>query len=333
VSAFLAALVVVLFHLPGTQIGEASGIAHGSRSSDVYYVHNDSSDRARFFAIDRRTGATRATYRVPGAANVDWEDIAVAPDSEGTSSVWIADIGDNRRVRRQVALYRVDEPKVPRGRTTTERSTAQADVWRLRYPDGAHDAEALLVEPTTHRAYIVTKTFSGTSTVYAVPASPQDGRLQTLRRVASIRIPIIVGGPRDLAITGGAIAPDGERLLVRTYTAAYLWPLQRGDVVGALRAQAKPIDLPSQRQGEGITVDGARIVIVSEGAGTPVYAVTLPPARPATTPTPRATLAADRNDSDTDYTIAYLVIGAVAFAVLLGIAARTFVRRTSGQRR
>ena len=334
-SAILAAVAVVLFHLHGAQISEASGIAHGVRSSDVYYVHNDSGDRARFFAIDRRTGANRATYSVPGATNVDWEDIAVAPDSRGIPSIWIADIGDNRRARRQVALYRVDEPNVPHSRGTTH-TTTRAEVWRFRYPDGAHDAEALLVEPTTHRAYIVTKTLSGTSEVYAVPPSARGGQLQTLRRVASVRLPIIVGGPRELAITGGAIAPDGQRLVLRTYTDAYLWSLQRGDVIGAFRARPKAIELPVQPQGEGITVDGARIVIVSEGAGSAVHAVTVPPTRPTTSPTPWPTTAADTkasSDSATDYTIAYVIVGAVALVVLLGLTARAWVRRASARRR
>ncbi|MDX6284552.1 MAG: hypothetical protein QOG53_37 [Frankiales bacterium] len=330
--AVLVLLAAVLFHLQNPQIDEASGIARGLRSGDVYYVHNDSGDRARFFALDRRTGATRAVYAVPGARNVDWEDIAVARDARGIASVWIADIGDNRLRRTEVTIYRVDEPNVPHGRKSTEHTTARPEVWRLRYPDGRHDAEALLVDPLTHRAFIVTKSLTGTSTVYAVPATSKAGSLQQLTTVATLVVPGIISGPRQLAITGGAISQDGGRLVLRTYTDAYEWALRRGNVVAALAARPKLIALPDQPQGEGITIDGAKAVIVSEGTRTPVYSVSLPPVPPATpVPHPVLTIPAPGDDSSRPWTV--LIAGLVALIVLVGVTARVWVRRASARRR
>ena len=77
------------------RITEASGIAIGIASPGVVYVQNDSGDSARFFALDTRTGKTLATYTVPGAANVDWEDLAVARDRRGVA------VDLDRRHRRQ----------------------------------------------------------------------------------------------------------------------------------------------------------------------------------------------------------------------------------------
>jgi hypothetical protein len=54
------------------RIDEASGIAQGIRSPGVYYLQNDSGDSARFFAVDARTGRTRAMFSVPGGVNHDW---------------------------------------------------------------------------------------------------------------------------------------------------------------------------------------------------------------------------------------------------------------------
>jgi hypothetical protein len=337
VSVVLVLLATLLFHLQNPQIDEASGIARGVRSGDVFYVHNDSGDRARFFALDRRTGATRAVYAVPGARNVDWEDIAVTRDAHGTPSVWIADIGDNRSRRATIKLYRVDEPTVPRGSSTRERSTAPPEGWTLRYPDGRHDAEALLVDPISHAAYIVTKTYTGTSTVYAVPPSPQANRVQTLRKVTTVRIPGIISGPRQLAVTGGAISQDGTRLVLRTYTDAYEWPLVRGNIVGALSGRPKTIALPDQPQGEGITIDGPKAVVVSEGAGTSVYAVSLPPVTsspPAPSPTPTRQPVSKSNDTgEADRTVQYSIVGLVALVVLVGVTVRAWLRRASVRRR
>src|SRR6478736_9611993 len=55
---------------------EISGIHVGVRNSGVWWVHNDSGDTARVFALDA-TGAVRGTYSLAGASAVDWEDMTV----------------------------------------------------------------------------------------------------------------------------------------------------------------------------------------------------------------------------------------------------------------
>jgi len=72
-----------VFRFADSRIDEASGIGVGIASPGVVYVQNDSGDAARFFAVDASTGATLAVYSVPGAQNVDWEDLAVARDARG----------------------------------------------------------------------------------------------------------------------------------------------------------------------------------------------------------------------------------------------------------
>jgi hypothetical protein len=276
-----------LFHLDDPRIDEASGIARGIASPGVVYVQNDSGDSARFFALDARTGATLATYTVPGATNVDWEDIAVARDRRGVSSVWIADIGDNDAARPEVRIYRVDEPHVRAG---VSEATGPPEVWRLRYPTGPTDAESLAVAPGG-AAYIVTKALLGGSTVYAVPAGPGPA-VQTLPAIGQVTFQLTgtPGGPNrlgQLTATGAALSSDGSVLAIRTYTDAYLWRVEHGDVAAALRGPPVRVALPAQPQGEGIAVDGRRLLIDSEGPGSAVYAVPLPPLK-APPPAPAA---------------------------------------------
>jgi hypothetical protein len=276
----------LLFRLSGAQLDEISGIAAGIASPGVVYVQNDSGDSARFFALDKRTGALLATYHVPGATNVDWEDIAVAPDAQGTSSVWLADIGDNDAQRAHVQLYRVDEPHVDTSRRAAELSTARPQVWQLRYPDGPHDAESLAVSPAGV-AYIFTKSALGDTSVYVAPAQAGPA---ALRRIGTITFSFTgTPGPfaplGELAATGADLSRSGTRLVVRTYTDAYLWTVTGGDVAAALRQAPQRIALPRQPQGEGICFDGSRLLTDSEGVGSAVYAVPLP----ATAPRPVAT--------------------------------------------
>jgi hypothetical protein len=236
-----------VFRFADSRIDEASGIGVGIASPGVVYVQNDSGDAARFFAVDASTGATLAVYSVPGAQNVDWEDLAVARDARGVPSVWLADIGDNGAARQEVRIYRVDEPVVDRARAGLQLATAEPSVWRLRYPDGPADAEALAVAPGG-AGYVVTKSFFGESAVYAVPATADPTRVQTLRRVAEIRFSMTgtPGGPSaigQLTATGAAMSADGHVLAVRTYSDAYLWPgvawRHRGDGFMARRCASR----------------------------------------------------------------------------------------------
>ena len=277
-----------LFQLSDPRLNEVSGAAVGLRSPGVLYVHNDSGDSARLFALDAGSGAVRAVYRVPGATNVDWEDIAVARDARGVASIWLADIGDNAAARTQVRLYRVDEPDVgPAGPPV--RWTSRPDVWRLRYPGGARDAEGLAVA-NGGAAYIFDKTVFGATSVYAVPPRASRARVQLVRAVGSFDTVHTgtTGGPNPFGVftvTGAALS--NATLVARTYTDAYLWHVDHDDVQAALRRRPTVIPLPPQPQGEGVAVDGNRLILTSEQVRSTVFAVLLPagfagPVPPAT---------------------------------------------------
>ena len=71
--------------LASNALTETSGIAASRRVSGVWWVHNDSGDRARVFAIGN-DGRDLGEFDLAGAAAVDWEDIAVGSGpSAGTS--------------------------------------------------------------------------------------------------------------------------------------------------------------------------------------------------------------------------------------------------------
>jgi hypothetical protein len=342
---FAAAFAVpssAAFRITDSRIAEASGIAAGIKSPGVVYVENDSGDAARFFALDADSGQVFAEYDVPGVTAVDWEDIAVAPDADGTPSVWLADIGDNTHQRSQVEIYRVDEPTVDRSRHDLRASTALPDVWQLRYPSGPADAESLAVSPGGV-PYIVTKSLDGNSSVYAASATPG---AHTLRRIGTIRFAFTgTPGPYapigELTATGADLSRDGSWLVVRTYTVAYLWPVAEGDVAAALRSAPTRIALPRQPQGEGICFEGASLLIDSETVGSTVYRVPVArlvsqPSKPAHTaqpstssqpPTqPPSTPAADAESTPANDALTYVLAGVAAVAVA-GIGLAELLRR------
>jgi hypothetical protein len=184
----------------------------------------------------------------------DPEDMAVAADG----TVWLADTGDNTATRTTVALLAL-------------RPDGSTGVYRLTYPDGPHDAEALLLAPDG-TPYVVTKELLGASGVYSPTSALVNGGTVALAKVATVNLTFTgtAGGPRgrtgQLLITGGAVAPDGLHLALRTYTDAYVWPLAGNDVVGALAAAPVRIPLPESPQGEAISfsADNLTLLVGSE---------------------------------------------------------------------
>ncbi|HEX6472087.1 MAG TPA: hypothetical protein VF069_23545 [Streptosporangiaceae bacterium] len=255
------------------RITEASGLAVSRRHRGIVYVHNDSGDTARVFAVGP-DGRTRAVFTIAGARNRDWEAMALGRDGAGRPALFLADIGDNLGdAWPYVTVYRVPEP------ATLRSQTLRATAFRLKYADGPRNAESVLVNPRTNRLYIASKKFDGA--LYAAPAKLRTSGFNVLHKVGSA--PPIA--------TDGAFAPDGRTFVIRTYTDAHVY---------AIAAKGRPgrelaiVQLPDQDQGESIayTLDGRSLLAGSEGRDQPLWRVPLPaaarPARPERTTTATA---------------------------------------------
>ena len=226
------------------------------------------------YAFDA-TGASRGVFRVAGARARDWEDMAVGPGPEpGQSYLYLGDIGDNDAVRTDIVVYRVPEPLLTAAdKTATKskaRSTAPAEAIRLRYPDGKHDAETLLVHPSTGNLYIVTKVLLKNATVYEAAAPLTTGKVITMKRIGEIKVPSIVGG----ALTGGSISPDGQRVAFCDYLQGYevVLPARSKNFNDIWTQKITAFSVGQREQGEAITyrADGKALLLTSEGKSPPL---------------------------------------------------------------
>ncbi len=282
-AAAASAADAPLFSFQDSRVAESSSLV-STPAGPWLWTANDSGDTARLFAVDR-SGRTLAVAALPGTEVTDVEDSALGPDR----TLYVGDIGDNGAVRTSVAVLRVPEPAVDPRRTGVRVTTAPPRRAVLTYEDGPHDAETLLVHPRTGQVLVVTKGVFG-STVYAAPQPLADG---VLRRVGSVsfRVTGTPGGPSpqvaaQLLATGGSVAPDGSRLVIRTYTDAYVWPVPGDDLVAALRGTPQVLPLPASKQGEAVTWsrDGSTLLTSSEGVRAPVFEVAAPVVGAAPTP-------------------------------------------------
>ena len=258
-------------------IAESSGLVASRTTPGAYWTHNDSGDGPFIYAIDTR-GDSLGTFRVNGAQARDWEDIASGPGPQPNKSyLYIGDIGDNDAVRPEVIVYRVAEPTLSNAtrKFTKSRpgSTEPAEAIRLKYPDGAHDAEALLVHPRTGNIYIVTKVVIANPSVYEAVAPFNAGQPITMRRIGETHVPSLFGG----VITGGSISPDGRRVALCDYFQGYEIVLPAGDsnFNDIWKQKMTGFDLGKRKQGESITyrLDGRALLATSEGKQGPLIQV------------------------------------------------------------
>lgn len=235
-------------------VSESSGIAVSGRTEGLYWTHNDSGE-PQVVAIGA-DGAGRGRVRVVGAEMEDWEDIASAPCEEG-HCLYIADTGDNSANRDSITVYRVPEP------APGDREVRVAQAFHARYPDGAQDAEALLVTPAGEM-YLVTKGENGPVVLYRFPADAGAGRAVTLERVHQFTEKKV---DREARVTGGAVSPDGRWAAVRTLNALSLEPLD--DFLAGRTDLLHHVDLSAlgEPQGEAVAFDRDGGVVLTSEAG------------------------------------------------------------------
>ena len=240
--------------VPDPSANELSGLVRSPSQPGLLWSHDDSGAAPVLFGL-RADGRVAARPTVTGAQAVDWEDIAAGPGPNGRPLLYVGDIGDNASQRPAVDVYRVIEPRVGAA------ATAPAARLRLRYPDGAHDAEALLVDPLRGDLVIVTKAL-GAARAYRASATLPAGSQTTLRRGPPVALSLV---------TAGDVSADGRIVVLRGYDRVAVWVRHdRERLTTTLRRAPclSPTSLAAEGQGEAIALDprGASFATVAEGS-------------------------------------------------------------------
>ncbi|MGK0273298.1 MAG: hypothetical protein ACI88H_003978 [Cocleimonas sp.] len=276
-------------------IDEASGLAASRLNDKILWVHNDSGDTARIFAIDTQ-GHQLATVNITGVKNTDWEDIASFV-YQGEAYLLIADVGDNQAKRSQYQLHLIKEPDL--SQLNGQKTLSVKPSWSMTftYPDGAHDCESVAVDVAKQKIRLLTKR-DKLPILYELPliapsaqGDSNNASVQMINKQAK-RLGEIAPFPTAMLDyvsiytwagfagkpTAMDISADGLSAVVLTYTHAfYFTQSQPGDWVALFSTQPQEIALPAIKQAEAVAFsqEGNSIFITSEMLPAPLYKMDL----------------------------------------------------------
>ena len=227
--------------LENLQIDEASGLAFSWTNPNILYTHNDSGGDAVVYMLDT-LGKDKGKIVLDGVSNRDWEDIAIGPgQAPNQSYVYVGEIGDNDAKYAGIRVFRFPEP------TSWERRIhIKPETISLKYPDGAKDAETLMVDPISGDLFILSKRDSS-NTLYTVTAD------KLWKETPSIILEKVMKLPITMSVAGD-ISKDGRQIVIKNYWVIYYWDRREGESVPEALSR-EPILLPytPEPQGEAIT--------------------------------------------------------------------------------
>ena len=262
--------------ISSNEIKESSGIAASRCTENVFWTHNDSGDDAFLFAINA-SGEKLGTWKVAGAKNKDWEDIAAFKNEHGECFLYVGDIGNNERMKSEMTIYKLKEPTVSDVDKSSSKKnpveTENAEAIKFEYPDMRHDAETLLVHPQTGDIYVLSKSLTHSSGVYKLAANYDSNKTNTLKKIADFSVPAVPDG----FLTGGDISTDGKRVILCDYFNGYeiALPKEAKNFDEIWIQKLATIDLGKREQGEAVcySIDGKSIFATSEERNQPLIQV------------------------------------------------------------
>lgn len=253
---------------------ELSGLAPSIINAGKYWGHNDSLNAPILFLLGAN-GKNYGQVNIDGALNLDWEAIQVAKCQFATNCVYIGDIGDNYEFRETVRVELIPEPK----ENAKNAKVTQSLI--LKYPDGPHNSESLLINNEGNRIYLIEKldwkNRKQDIKIYGaeIPNSKEKFvkiNLQILGKISNKSPKFPIGAITDAAFY------EKSQIIFRDYRNIYL-------LEGKIQNQSKltPYQLvsPKIKQSEALTIshDGAHLLVGSEGKNSKLLLVEIKKAK------------------------------------------------------
>ncbi len=237
----------VIAKIDDDRLKEVSGISESKIYENIIWLHNDSQDQPRIFAINQ-DGKVVVELTLKNAKNVDWEEIKVVKNPQDSQSyIYIGDIGDNLEVRNDYKFYVVKEPNIDTSKVNQKIEISDYQVIAFEYSDKSHDCEAFFVE--NNDIHLLTKRDSLAhyfSIKNPVPATKNIAEFQTKTKIGQYRTRIPTS-----RIVAADLSNDKQHLLVKSYDTVYYYKANN-DWKNVLSAEPQFVNYIPEVQGEAI---------------------------------------------------------------------------------
>ena len=244
-----------IHELPDGVAPESSGIAASATVPGAFFVVDDGTGADEIDAV-ASDGSLLTRLKIAGMSARNAEALSAGPcGSRPGRCLYIGDVGDNDAKRRNITVYRVDEPSL-----SAPRAGLPADACQYTYPDGPHNAEALLA--LSNGSLLVLTKSAPDPTTGQVPAhriyrAPAGGGILTY--LSSYRPPEPVAPAQSLVtgtvVTDASYSPGRMLLLTYDEVVEYLAPRAGLDPATFPSWPHHELPAPPMIQSEGITAD------------------------------------------------------------------------------
>ncbi|MEP7258287.1 MAG: hypothetical protein ABI687_07865 [Flavitalea sp.] len=246
----------VAYPLSGGVINEGSGLTDSKANAGFLWVEEDSGNLPQVWLLGHN-GTVDKAIPITGAVNRDWEDIALStgPDA-GKNYLYLGDIGDNDAKYSDYTFYRFEEP------LRAVNAVTVFDKIVFTYPDGAHDAEAFLVDAATKDIYIITKR----------DAKSRIFRLAYPQSTTSSNMAVFDSDLNYNGVVSAAQTPDGTGIILKTYTGLFYYTRKSGETIAAaLHSAVNTLSYQLEPQGEAVAFanDNTGFYTLSEKSSAP----------------------------------------------------------------
>lgn len=237
-------------------LDEASGLARGIKNPNLLYSHNDSGGKNSVYAIDSKGGLI-AEIQLPTVKNRDWEEISTSIDPLSKKPlIYVGDIGDNNAKHKSCRIHIFEEPLIE------DSLVVVRDLRTIEYvyEDGARDAEAFFVEPSSGDIYIISKREEHVG-IYQLSYPQKSGETLVAKKLGVMQMNWV---------TAADISHDGKKVLVKSYGSIKRFKIGgKKDIAKALSKPGKNMPYLLEPQGEALCFDssGKGYFTLSEKSG------------------------------------------------------------------
>ena len=256
-----------LGEIENTHLLEVSGIVSSKKFPGFFWGQNDSGNPNTIYLLDSAGKGTKEVT-IKGAANRDWEDISLFVESNGISTIFLGDFGDNNSAWPFCILYWITEPDVS---SLPNIFSVNSLNITFTIPDGSRDIECMLIDQKSKDIYLVSKR-DFKKRLYKIAANklvPSARVVAEFIEELNFSIPPSLDNSLQKAsyITSGTVSKDNSEIIIKSYSQLYYWRRKSGESIeDALMRPSKNIEYLVEPQGEAISFNttGSAFVTISE---------------------------------------------------------------------